>query len=35
LEDLDTLGHRRFIGWEDKQYIHDRVYGMDKVKEEV
>jgi len=22
-------------GWEDKQYIHDRVYGMDKVKEEV
>ena len=21
-------------GWEDKQYIHDRVYGMDKVKEE-
>jgi formate dehydrogenase major subunit len=22
-------------GWEDKQYIHHRVYGMDKVKEEV
>jgi len=22
-------------GWEDKQYIHNRVYGMDKVKEEV
>ena len=22
-------------GWEDKQYINDRVYGMDKVKEEV
>ena len=22
-------------GWEDKQYIHDRVYGMDKVREEV
>ena len=22
-------------GWEDKQYLHDRVYGMDKVKEEV
>jgi len=22
-------------GWEDKQYIQDRVYGMDKVKEEV
>ncbi|MEX2241415.1 MAG: molybdopterin-dependent oxidoreductase, partial [Burkholderiales bacterium] len=22
-------------GWEDKKYIHDRVYGMDKVKEEV
>jgi formate dehydrogenase major subunit len=22
-------------GWEDKQYIRDRVYGMDKVKEEV
>ena len=22
-------------GWEDKQYIHDRVYGMDKVQEEV
>src|SRR5882672_1588455 len=21
-------------GWEDKKYIHDRVYGMDKVKEE-
>ena len=22
-------------GWEDKQYIHDRVYGMEKVKDEV
>ena len=22
-------------GWEDKKYIHDRVYGMDKVREEV
>ena len=22
-------------GWEDKQYIHDRVYGMDKVRDEV
>jgi len=22
-------------GWEDKQYLHDRVYGMDKVKAEV
>jgi formate dehydrogenase major subunit len=22
-------------GWEDKQYIHDRVYGMEKVKEDV
>ena len=22
-------------GWEDKKYIHDRVYGMDKVKAEV
>ena len=22
-------------GWEDKQYIHERVYGMEKVKEEV
>ena len=22
-------------GWEDKQYIHDRVYGMDKVREEI
>src|SRR5512140_1406941 len=22
-------------GWEDKQYIHDRVYGMDQVREEV
>src|SRR5437762_9475485 len=22
-------------GWEDKQYIHDRVYGMDKVKDEI
>ncbi|MDC8770801.1 formate dehydrogenase subunit alpha [Roseateles albus] len=22
-------------GWEDKQYIHDRVFGMDKVREEI
>ncbi len=22
-------------GWEDKQYIHDRVYGMDKVRDEI
>jgi formate dehydrogenase major subunit len=22
-------------GWEDKQYLHDRVYGMDKVKDEI
>ena len=22
-------------GWEDKQYLHDRVYGMDKVRDEV
>ena len=22
-------------GWEDKQYIHDRVYGMEEVKKEV
>src|SRR6516164_1498317 len=22
-------------GWEDKQYIHDRVYGMEKIREEV
>ena len=22
-------------GWEDKQYLHDRVYGMDKVREDV
>src|SRR3990167_8318329 len=22
-------------GWEDKQYIHDRVYGMEKVKDEI
>ena len=22
-------------GWEDKQYVHDRVYGMEKVKEEI
>jgi len=22
-------------GWEDKKYIHDRVYGMDKVREEI
>src|SRR5207247_10461443 len=22
-------------GWEDKQYIHDRDYGMDKVKDEI
>ena len=29
------LYHMFKNGWEDKQYIHDRVYGMDKVKEEV
>jgi formate dehydrogenase major subunit len=30
-----VLHHVFKNGWEDKQYIHDRVYGMDKVKEEV
>ncbi len=30
-----VLHHIFKNGWEDKQYIHDRVYGMDKVKEEV
>src|SRR5216117_4279162 len=30
-----VLHHVCKNGWEDKKYIHDRVYGMDKVKEEV
>ncbi|MEO8923716.1 MAG: formate dehydrogenase subunit alpha [Caldimonas sp.] len=30
-----VLYHIFTNGWEDKQYIHDRVYGMDKVKEDV
>ncbi len=30
-----VLHHIFKNGWEDKQYIHDRVYGMDKVREEV
>ncbi len=30
-----VLHHVFKNGWEDKKYIHDRVYGMDKVKEEV
>ena len=30
-----VLHHIFKNGWEDKKYIHDRVYGMDKVKEEV
>ena len=30
-----VLYHMFKNGWEDKQYIHDRVYGMDKVREEV
>ncbi len=29
-----VLHHVFKNGWEDKQYIHDRVYGMDKVREE-
>jgi len=30
-----VLHHIFKNGWEDKQYIHDRVYGMDQVKKEV
>ena len=30
-----VLHHIFKNGWEDKKYIHDRVYGMDKVKKEV
>ncbi|HEY7240507.1 MAG TPA: molybdopterin-dependent oxidoreductase, partial [Burkholderiales bacterium] len=30
-----VLHHIFKNGWEDKQYIHDRVYGMDEVKKEV
>src|SRR6185436_6456183 len=30
-----VLHHIFKNGWENKQYIHDRVYGMDKVREEV
>jgi formate dehydrogenase major subunit len=30
-----VLHHIFKNGWEDKQYLHDRVYGMDKVREEV
>ena len=30
-----VLHHIFKNGWEDKQYINDRVYGMDKVREEV
>ena len=30
-----VLHHIFKNGWEDKQYIHDRVYGMDKVREDV
>ncbi len=30
-----VLHHIFKNGWEDKQYIHDRVYGMDKVRDEV
>ncbi len=30
-----VLHHVFKNGWEDKQYIHDRVYGMDKVKADV
>jgi len=30
-----VLHHVFKNGWEDKQYIHDRVYGMEKVREEV
>ena len=30
-----VLHHIFKNGWEDKQYIHDRVYGMEKVREEV
>ncbi len=31
---MGMLYHIFKNGWEDKQYIHDRVYGMDKVREE-
>ncbi|MDP2239273.1 MAG: formate dehydrogenase subunit alpha [Burkholderiales bacterium] len=31
---MGMLHHIFKNGWEDKQYIHDRVYGMDKVREE-
>jgi formate dehydrogenase major subunit len=30
-----VLHHVFKNGWEDKQYLHDRVYGMDKVRDEV
>ncbi len=30
-----VLHHIFKNGWEDKQYLHDRVYGMDKVRDEV
>jgi len=30
-----VLNHIFKNGWEDKQYINDRVYGMDKIREEV
>ncbi|MDD2660980.1 formate dehydrogenase subunit alpha [Rhodoferax sp.] len=30
-----VLHHVFKNGWEDKQYIHDRVYGMDKVRDDV
>jgi formate dehydrogenase major subunit len=30
-----VLHHVFKNGWEDKQYIHDRVYGMDKVRDEI
>jgi formate dehydrogenase major subunit len=30
-----VLHHIFKNGWEDKQYLHDRVYGMDKVREDV
>jgi formate dehydrogenase major subunit len=32
---LGMLHHIFKNGWEDKQYLHDRVWGMEKVKEEV
>ncbi len=31
---MGMLHHIFKNGWEDKEYIHDRVYGMDKVREE-